>query len=61
MQITPELTRVLEAVEPGFFGNIEIGVQNGIPGTAKITTTYKLTSSRENRENNGVRNFTANR
>jgi len=55
MEITTELKRVLEAIEPGFFGSIEIGVQNGYPGTAKITTTYKLTTSRENREHNGDR------
>jgi hypothetical protein len=55
MQITPELKRIIDAIEPGFFGVIEIGVQGGIPGTAKVTTTYRLTS-RENRENNGDRN-----
>ena len=54
MEITPELKRIIEAIEPGFFGVIEIGVQGGIPGTAKVTTTYRL--SRENRENNGDRN-----
>jgi len=53
MQITTELKRVLEEIEPNFFGSIEIGIQNGYPGTAKITTTYKLTTSRENREHNG--------
>jgi hypothetical protein len=58
MQITAELKRILEAIEPTFFGNIEIGVQNGVSGTAKITTTYKLTTSRENRDNNGDRNST---
>jgi hypothetical protein len=33
MQITGELKRIIEAIEPGFFGVIEIGVQGGIPGT----------------------------
>ena len=56
MQITPELKGVLEAIEPNFFGSVEIGIQNGYPGTAKVITTYKLTNSRENRENNGNRN-----
>jgi hypothetical protein len=58
MQITPELRRIIESIEPGFFGSIEIGIQSGVPGTAKITTTYRLTTSRENRENNGDRNNT---
>jgi len=52
MQITPELRRVLESIGPGFFGSVEIGVQNGVPGNAKVTTTYKL-SGRENRTENG--------
>jgi hypothetical protein len=56
MQITPELKRVLESIEPNFFGCVEIGVQNGVPGHCKITTTLKLTTSRENREDNGNRN-----
>jgi hypothetical protein len=56
MQITPELKRVLESIEPNFFGSVEIGVQNGVPGHCKITTTLKLTPSRENREDNGNRN-----
>ena len=56
MQITPDLKRVLEAIEPNFFGNVEIGIQNGIPGHCKITTTLKLTS-RENREENANRNY----
>jgi hypothetical protein len=55
MQITPELKRVLEGIEPNFFGSIEIGVQGGIPGTAKVITTLRLTS-RDNRETNGDRN-----
>lgn len=58
MQITPELKRILDSLEPGFFGSVEIGVQGGIPGTAKVTTTYKLTTSRGNREN-GDRNYTS--
>jgi hypothetical protein len=55
MQITPELKRILESIEPNFFGSVEIGVQNGVPGHCKITTTLKLTTSRENREDNGNR------
>jgi hypothetical protein len=55
MLITAELKRVLDSIDPNFYGSVEIGVQNGIPGTAKITTTYKLKQSRENRENNGDR------
>lgn len=57
MQITSELKRILEGIEPDFFGSIEVGVQNGIPGHCKITKTLKLTNSRENRENNGDRNL----
>ncbi len=53
MRITEELRKVLEAIEPHFFGSVEIGIQNGVPGHAKITTTYKL--SREIRDNNGNR------
>jgi hypothetical protein len=58
MQITGEFKRIIEAIEPGFFVVIEIGVQGGIPGTAKVTTTCRLTS-RENREDNGNRTSTA--
>jgi hypothetical protein len=56
MQITAELKRVLDGIEPNFFGSVEIGVQNGVPGHCKITTTFKLTTSRENRDDNGNRN-----
>ncbi len=52
MLITTELRRVLEAIEPTFYGSIEIGIQNGVPGHAKITTTHKL--SRENRDENAL-------
>lgn len=53
MQITAELKRVLESIEPGFFGSIEIGVQNGIPGHAKVSKTFKLSDT--SRESNGNR------
>jgi hypothetical protein len=58
MQITGEFKRIIEAIEPGFFVVIEIGVQGSIPGTAKVTTTCRRTS-RENREDNGNRTSTA--
>jgi hypothetical protein len=55
MHITTELKRVLDSIEPGFFGTVEIGVQNGIPGHAKVTKTFKLSDSSRESSANGNR------
>lgn len=57
MTITAELRRFLEALPADFYGNVEISVQAGIPGTARTLQSHKLTPSRDTRggEQNATR------
>ena len=50
MQISPELRRLLESLANDFFGSIELSVQNGQAGVARVVQTHNLKqSSREPR------------
>jgi hypothetical protein len=45
-----ELQKLIANLPADFFGTVEIGVQNGIAVTARVTQTYKLSTSRGNRD-----------
>jgi hypothetical protein len=45
--ITPlydELERLIRELKPGFYGTVEVGVQNGKPDQVRITETFKLSN-----------------
>ena len=39
-----ELEKLLRGLKPGFFGVVEIGVQNGQPNQVRVTETFKLSN-----------------
>jgi hypothetical protein len=40
-----KLEELIRNLKPGFFGQIEVGVQNGKPCQVRITETFKLTDN----------------
>ena len=49
MQVTEEFVRLVESIGVGFFGTIELSIQNDHISVVKITQTHKLPSRRDNR------------
>jgi len=39
-----ELERLIRELKPGFYGTVEVGVQNGMPDQVRITETFKLSN-----------------
>lgn len=39
-----ELEKLIHGLKPGFFGVVEIGVQNGHPNQVRVTETFKLSN-----------------
>ena len=39
-----ELERLIRELKPGFYGTVEVGVQNGKPDQVRITETFKLSN-----------------
>lgn len=49
MEITPELQHELAALPPGFWGTVELVIQNGELVVLKTLTTKKMNKERESR------------
>jgi hypothetical protein len=41
-----KIVDILDNLPSNFFGTVEIGFQNSIPGTVKVTQSYRLDTSR---------------
>lgn len=39
-----ELEKLIRGLKPGFFGVLEVGVQNGHPSQIRVTETFKLSN-----------------
>jgi hypothetical protein len=39
-----ELEKLIRGLKPGFFGVVEVGVQNGHPNQVRVTETFKLSN-----------------
>ena len=47
------LQDLISSLKPGFFGTIEVGIQNGKPSQVRITETFKLENN-SNRTSRGT-------
>jgi hypothetical protein len=56
-----KLEELIRNLKPGFFGQIEVGVQNGKPCQVRITETFKLTDDNSSRTIRGASDGNSNR
>lgn len=49
-----KLEELIRSLKPEFYGQIEVGIQNGKPSQVRITETFKLTDDESNRASRGV-------
>jgi len=48
-----EIEKLINGLKPGFFGTIEIGIQNSKPHQVRITETFKLSHDNSSRVTRG--------
>ena len=51
-----KLEELINGLKPGFFGEIQVGVQNGKPCSVRITETYRLDVDDSSRAIRGANN-----
>ena len=47
MNIYRKLEELIRNLKPGFYGQIEVGIQNGKPSQVRITETFKITDDEQ--------------
>ncbi len=49
MNTKERLQQIVDDLPPNFYGVVEIGFQNSIPGTVKVTQSYRLDADKTSR------------